>query len=616
MGNYLQSKDVKIYPSAYRGRVGGSGSKYIDPESRLPTENNISGMIRAVCAFDSFVINPKDSYSVGDTISFVIHGYRFEVKLTSDILSNSQLGLYAHIRLASKNSTYIDGDVDDYPATSLVPFDTSTYTTGDLLDVTSGSTTNCVGLYFSTTPQPTPIGTYLLHLLEKTSTSGVFRVPYQSKLILKDTNIYSDKQAPTAFKYLNLRDELDNVIHGDSSNRLKPGFVLEEGYYKLVFGENYLNVDGIISTDTPNTGLHFEHSLPNSYIVNTVGDTTTLNLLGNINIGTSDTPIPSIYANNIVINRPYNPGQGATPYTCSLAIGTPQMTSANGLLSVYSGSHVVLQTSTPLQTNGTGTYLTIGDDLYGKINFSIDEIADTSGNSTSIQLFTKPSRGPGSINKMLEISSGNSTQASIYTEEQLFIGAYEGLTLNSYRNLTISAGEIIFKNQSFTGTYTTKFPSMLPGKTETILTDGEIYRNSNFFWNTRLWMDEFSTKLFTSSTSGAYCNFTESSTIKNYRGIRVILLRTSTVEETEEYYDFGILPLYNKDTVVDNKSRYIWSQAVPCCINQAYRLVSVVIQPEGTVPYKFKIKLFDVNSQSFITNVNSGIITLLLYKYI
>lgn len=214
MGNYLKSENVKIYPSAYRGRVSGDASKYIDPESRLPTENNISGTIRSVTAFDSFVANPQTSYSIGDKITFVIHGYKFEVKLTSDILSTSQSDLYAFIRLANKNGQYVTDDIDDYPATSLVPVDSTTYSGVGVLDATSGTNTNCIGLYFSDSATlPSTIsstGTYKLHLLQKAG--SLFIVPLESRLVLKDENIKSTKPLSS---YINLRDELDNVIHSD-----------------------------------------------------------------------------------------------------------------------------------------------------------------------------------------------------------------------------------------------------------------------------------------------------------------------------------------------------------------------------------------------------------------
>lgn len=44
---YLKSKDVKVFPSAYRSTVGNSNILF-DPESRIPSEFNLSNIVNRI----------------------------------------------------------------------------------------------------------------------------------------------------------------------------------------------------------------------------------------------------------------------------------------------------------------------------------------------------------------------------------------------------------------------------------------------------------------------------------------------------------------------------------------------------------------------------------------
>jgi hypothetical protein len=72
---YIESKNIKVFPCAYRGYYGEGESKVFDPEARSTTESNFTD------TFHKLSLN-KESYVVSWSSSIlkcVIGGYYFEI---------------------------------------------------------------------------------------------------------------------------------------------------------------------------------------------------------------------------------------------------------------------------------------------------------------------------------------------------------------------------------------------------------------------------------------------------------------------------------------------------------------------------------------------------------
>jgi|SRR5574344_1581734 len=106
---YLNSKNIKLFPSAYRGK---NGTKLFNPESRLFSEKNVTGINNGITDTNSYVVGTSSNDDIalaGSVLYFVLAGYRFEVTITSDLLTSfatdSNTNVYAYIALKKKNST-------------------------------------------------------------------------------------------------------------------------------------------------------------------------------------------------------------------------------------------------------------------------------------------------------------------------------------------------------------------------------------------------------------------------------------------------------------------------------------------------------------------------------
>lgn len=115
---FLPSKDINIFPCSRRGSIGtitekGSSMICYDPEARLNTErtNRIGTAINGFT--DSFIIN--DDFTSGNTLEFVLKGYRVEIKsfvpsAIAEALGTNTDTIYAHLSLHDKISL----NVPDY----------------------------------------------------------------------------------------------------------------------------------------------------------------------------------------------------------------------------------------------------------------------------------------------------------------------------------------------------------------------------------------------------------------------------------------------------------------------------------------------------------------------
>ena len=79
---YIKSKDIQLFPSAFRGQYSSSeGGIVFNPASRLTTEYNLTTLSARASRFhQSYVLDYK-AETADKTIIFNIKGYLFEIKM-------------------------------------------------------------------------------------------------------------------------------------------------------------------------------------------------------------------------------------------------------------------------------------------------------------------------------------------------------------------------------------------------------------------------------------------------------------------------------------------------------------------------------------------------------
>lgn len=100
---FMPSQTINVFPCSRRGQITTEGSKLsCDPEARLNTErtNRLRTSINGFT--DSFVVN--NTFVTGDTLVFVLAGYRIEIKEFDPTAIERALGItdgiiYAHLSL-------------------------------------------------------------------------------------------------------------------------------------------------------------------------------------------------------------------------------------------------------------------------------------------------------------------------------------------------------------------------------------------------------------------------------------------------------------------------------------------------------------------------------------
>lgn len=159
---YIESKNIKIYPSAYRGQINNNGSIY-NPESYLNCEYNLTKLANRSSSNDAFI---KSIYSEIDQtnstyvsyIEFNIHGYWFKVPLielsgyettdgsiytynTDKGIFGKEANIYAYIKLRTLNAGgTVDTNNVEYEAITLLPYESQTSTQDHILDYYDSNT--------------------------------------------------------------------------------------------------------------------------------------------------------------------------------------------------------------------------------------------------------------------------------------------------------------------------------------------------------------------------------------------------------------------------------------------------------------------------------------------
>ena len=256
---YIESKKLKIYPTAYRGKNSADPSTpaIFNPESRLFTEENTT---RPFDKLADFVIpyqqNKPDKKAEGsfiltkDTTSspfeFILNGYYFSLNYSFEGLitkATTELGdnfteLYARLTIVSRSSA--DEQNVKFKARTLVPVGSNNINTLDDSD-------NLVFLGLDFVKDPFTSGSQLSnddkYLLIAKKEEGVFVIPASSLLKIERSAIHGGSNQPLSKHFetldiettdikavnvknkgnanLNLGSTLDTIIEADNDVQLR-----------------------------------------------------------------------------------------------------------------------------------------------------------------------------------------------------------------------------------------------------------------------------------------------------------------------------------------------------------------------------------------------------------
>lgn len=392
---YFASKDVKVFPSSFRGTYAveaGADEIVFDPESRLNTEANFI-LPKPMLGKSTYILEYNQS---GGTIKFMLGGYYFEISnLTNyiDSLKDQLIGITTRSVNFDVDSTY-DGTRTSHVLDSWI--------TGNdnLLD--KFTDINSKQSYFT--------GLKVL-TTEDTATSSI-------KLFNNDGTV-------------NQTYMLANIDHGTGSNTLMHGTGLTAGYTnQTVFGKhNYNKSDSIFEigkgTDSSNKANALEISATTTTINNNTNINGNTEIIGNTTItGTATvTSTTTIQGTVGITNNTESTSTttGALKVTGGVGIGTNLNVGGNtnlgSVTKTDNSTTPATTTTTPLVTiknapstsepnvkiDGTLT-VTRKTDIYG--NATIDsnkttlakpvEITDTSDDALIV-------KGKTTIEKDLEV---------------------------------------------------------------------------------------------------------------------------------------------------------------------------------------------------------------------
>lgn len=98
---YAQSDKIKVFPTSNRGV--DSLQKQIDPEARLNTEGNLTGILKHITDEDSFILNATKENGTITSIEFIINGYYFN--LTDTNVLSGKTNLWVTIEVSEPSET-------------------------------------------------------------------------------------------------------------------------------------------------------------------------------------------------------------------------------------------------------------------------------------------------------------------------------------------------------------------------------------------------------------------------------------------------------------------------------------------------------------------------------
>jgi hypothetical protein len=209
---FIPSTDIDVFPCSRRGQssIEDGLAGHYDPEARLNTERT-NRLHTAINGFkDSFIVN--DNFTPGDTLVFVLAGYRVEVKnfnprAIAETLKATTT-LYAHLRLRTDVSLDIEGYF-----TAILGRQSTSAKNKNYLDVKYEDTVNKLSNDFFTGIS------FTKDKIESTPDAAI--VPYNLPLFSYNKNEWQPVQASL----------LPKIEHGDTDNSIKfyGDFIVEHG---------------------------------------------------------------------------------------------------------------------------------------------------------------------------------------------------------------------------------------------------------------------------------------------------------------------------------------------------------------------------------------------------
>ena len=223
----ILSKEIRLYPTAYRGRINIAPSgqepvyKVFNPESRLNTEENTTRPYIVLCDYanssdalrhdkGSFVIT--ETYNENNPFEFILHGYYFKILDPRGLFTSSGKN-YARIRIS--NSTEDDEDNVEFYPTRLSDVSTGTYGNSSLDTATGVDESNFLGLEIVTSITSDISGSYndyYLLLLDNN------QIPESSKLKMDYKVIHGGEDKPLNKLFKGESIKLSNVLKNEAED--------------------------------------------------------------------------------------------------------------------------------------------------------------------------------------------------------------------------------------------------------------------------------------------------------------------------------------------------------------------------------------------------------------
>lgn len=241
----ILSKEIRLYPTAYRGRINIAPSgqepeyKVFNPESRLNTEENTTRPYIVLCDYanssdalrhdkGSFVIT--ETYNENNPFEFILHGYYFKILDPRGLFTSSGKN-YAKIRIS--NSTEDDEDNIEFYPTRLSDVSNGTYGNSSLDTATGVDESNFLGLEIVSSITSDISGSYndyYLLLLDNN------QIPESSKLKMDYKVIHGGEDKPLTKLFKGESIKLSNVLKNEAED------------VKLDFANNTIYAKSTIST--------------------------------------------------------------------------------------------------------------------------------------------------------------------------------------------------------------------------------------------------------------------------------------------------------------------------------------------------------------------------------